>query len=270
MNRMVRFIALPLMAGALAACSPGKPIEFVVHQSSVVADAGKPGERRLEILEDARFTPAMRAAMWGGSKDPADFLAAPGVAADAALKKSFAETEPRRALVRLIDPDGKVLAERQLDCELAATAEHPLPQAGGRVVWAVGNDCSTGDGLYAGLITRFVTIEGDKFVWQHYVDAATREDEEMTLVQAARITWHLKPKDKAETILEVSCHPDFTDARFQAVKPGEPLPEDLPDVVDYIRYRADGQGGWTRQQRTVKNAQWDDRQDFPADSAFPG
>jgi len=266
---MSRLLALPVLALTLAACSPGKPIEFVVHQSVVVADAGKPSERRIEILEDARFTPAMRSAMWGGSKNPADFLAAPGVVADAALKKNFAETEPRRALVRPIDPTGTVLVERQLDCELAATSDHALPQAGGRMVWAVGNDCSTGDGLYAGLITRFATIEGDKLVWQHYVDAASREDEEMTLVQAARITWHLRPKDRAESILEVSCHPDFADPRFQAVKPGEALPEDLPDVVDYIRYHADGQGGWVRQQRTVKGKQWDDRQDFPADGEFP-
>jgi len=246
---MIRLLAWPLLALGLAACSPGKPIEFVVRQSVVVADAGKPSERRIEILEDARFTPAMRQAMWGGSKDPADFLTAPGVVADTALKRNFAETEPRR--------------------ELAATSDHALPQAGGRMVWAVGNDCSTGDGLYAGLITRFATVEGDKLVWQHYVDAASREDDEMTLVQAARITWHLRPKDRADSILEVSCHPDFTDPRFLGVKPGEALPEDLPDVVDYIRYRADGQGGWIRQQRTVKGKQWDDRQDFPADGEFP-
>ena len=267
---MLRLLVPSLLVLTLAACSPGTPIEYVVHQSIVVADAGKPSERRIEILEDARFTPAMRAAMWGGSKDPADFLAAPGVTVDASLKKNFAETEPRRALVRLIDPTGKVLVERQLDCELAEAAEHPLPQSGGRTVWAVGNDCSTGDGLYAGLITRFVAAEGDKLVWQRYTDAASRENEELTLVQAARITWHLQPKDRAENIVEVSCHPDFTDRRFQAVKPGEPLPTDLPDVVDYIRYRADGQGGWIRQQRTVKNARWDDRQDFPVETAFPG
>ena len=259
---------LPLL-GLLAACSPGKPIEYVVHQSLVVADAGKPGERRIEILEDARFTPAMRAFMWGGSKDPAQFLTAPGVSADAALKQNFAETEPRRALVRLIDPTGKVLVERQLDCELAEAAPRPIPQSGGRMVWAIGNDCSTGDGLYAGLITRFATVEGDKLVWQHYVDAATQENEEMTLVQAPRITWHLRPKERADTILEVSCHPDFTDERFQQVKPGEPLPTDLPDVTDYIRYRADGQGGWVREQRTVKGKVWDDREPFPAESAFP-
>ena len=267
---MLRLLVPSLIVLMLAACSPGKPIEYVVHQSIVVADAGKPSERRIEILEDARFTPAMRTAMWGGSKDPVDFLTAPGVTADASLKKDFAETEPRRALVRLIDPTGKVLVERQLDCELAEAAGHALPQAGGRGVWAIGNDCSTGDGLYAGLITRFVAVAGDKLAWQHYVDAATHEDEELTLVQAARITWHLQPKDRAENIVEVSCHPDFTDPRFQKVKPGEPLPQDLPDVVDYIRYRADGQGGWIRQQRTVKNAQWDDRQAFPAETAFPG
>ena len=269
MSHVLRFAALPCLL-ALAACEPGKPIEYVVHQSVVVADAGKPTERRVEILEDARLTSAMREAMWGGSKDPADFLKAPGVTADAALKKSFEETETRHALVRLIDRDGKVLVERRLDCELAATSDHPLPQEGGRQVWALGNDCSTGDGLYAGLITHFFTITGDKLVWQHYTDAADQEDEELTVVQAARITWHLRPKTRADVILEVSCHPDFSDPRFKSLKPGQDLPTDLPDVVDYIRYRADGQGGWIREQRTVKHAQWDIRQDFPADSAFPG
>ena len=267
---MSRLLVLPLLSLSLAACSPGKPIEYVVHQSTIVTDAGKPSERRIEILEDARLTPAMREAMWGGSKDPADFLSASGVTADAALKKSFAETETRHALIRLIDLDGKALAERRLDCELAATSDHPLPQTGGRQVWALGNDCSTGEGLYAGLITHFFTVEGDKIVWQHYVDKATGEDEELTVVQAARITWHLMPKDHADDILEVSSHPDFTDPRFQKLKPGEELPTDLPDVVDYIHYRADGQGGWIRQQRTAKNTTWDIRQDFPAISAFPG
>jgi hypothetical protein len=267
---MSRPLVLSLLAVTLAACSPGKPIEYVVHQSVVVADAGKPTERRIEILEDARLTPAMREAMWGGSKNPADFLDAPGVTADGALKKSFAETETRHALVRLIDRDGKALAERRLDCELAATSDHPLPQQGGRAVWALGNDCSTGDGLYAGMITHFFTVETDKIVWQHYKDAATGEDEELTVVQAPRITWHLTPRDHADQILEVSCHPDFSDPRFQSVKPGEELPTDLPDVVDYIRYRADGRGGWIRQQRTAKNRIWDVRQEFPAENEFPG
>jgi hypothetical protein len=267
---MSRPLVLSALAVTLAACSPGKPIEYVVHQSVVVADAGKPTERRVEILEDARLTPAMRDAMWGGSKNPADFLVAPGVKADDALKKSFGETETRHALVRLIDLDGKALAERRLDCELAAMSDHALPQPGGRQVWALGNDCATGDGLYAGMITHFFTVEADKIVWQHYKDATNGEDEELTVVQAPRITWHLMPKDRAEAILEVSCHPDFSDPRFQSAKPGEELPTDLPDVVDYIRYRADGQGGWIRLQRTVKNRTWDIRQDFPAESEFPG
>ena len=77
-------------------------------------------------------------------------------------------------------------------------------------------------------------------------DAASQENEELTLVQAPRITWHLQPKDHADNIVEVSCHPDFNDARFKSAKPGQSLPTDLPDVVDYIRYRSDGQGGWIR------------------------
>jgi len=47
----------------------GRPIEFVVHQSTVVADAGKPTERRIEILE-VRASPRRCAPPCGAQQGP--------------------------------------------------------------------------------------------------------------------------------------------------------------------------------------------------------
>ena len=88
-----------LLLAALSACSPPKPPPeegLAVHQSVAILDPGGPGERRLEVLEDARITPALRALMWGGSKDPAALLAQPGIDAAPSLGRSLAEQPFRR------------------------------------------------------------------------------------------------------------------------------------------------------------------------------
>jgi hypothetical protein len=257
-----RFLSLLVLL--LAGCGKEpSPLDYVVRQSVAVG-----GEERVEVLEDGRLSPEMSEAMWGRSKEPADFLAAPGVTASEELKRAFAREPVRHALVRLVDRDGRVLYERRLDCELAALAEHALG-AGEDQVWAVGNDCATGEGDYAGLITRFFTVAGDKVHWQDYVDAATGERQELTLVQARRITWHLTPPDRLETVLEVSSHPDFSDPRFQDLPPGAPLPAAVPPVIDYIRYRYEGAGNWTRLTRTDKPATWQASDGFPEAAKFP-
>jgi hypothetical protein len=236
-----------------------------VHQSVVIAGAGTADERRLEVLEDARITPAMRELMWGGSKDPHWLLAQPGIAPDPGL----AHDGFRRGMLRLVDRDGNVLAERRLDCELGLIAEPALPQAGG-LVWGVGDDCSTGEGDFAGLITRFLVPAPDRIHFEAYRDTDGRELE-LTLVTAHRIRWHSDPKGVAETVREVSSHPDFEDRRMRDLKPGEPPPADLPWVVEYLTYRWDaGAGLWLKTARTERDRQWDEDQAWPDAAEFPG
>lgn len=229
-------------------CSPSAPpadAGLALHQSVAL------GERRLEILEDARITPAERPAMWGGSK------AVPGLAGEAL----------RHAGLRLVDRDGRVLDRRRFDCELAEIAEPPLPQGAG-AVWGVGDDCSTGEGDFAGLITRFLAVAGDRLAFETYRDPATGEHGELTLVSAKRIMWHLVAKGRAEAVHEVSCHPDFDSPEFKRAGDGTP-PADLPWVVDYLTFRWDGKGEWIKSVRTERNARWQASDPWPDDAKFP-
>jgi hypothetical protein len=258
------------LAISLAACSkhPGPGDGMSVHQTVAISGAGTPDERLLEVLEDARITVPMRDLMWGGSKDPAGLIEQIG--GGPALAKSLLENGFRHAVLRLTDRQGKVIADRRLDCELAEIAEPALPQ-GGHLVWGVGDDCSTGEGDFAGLVTRFLVPEPDRIRFETCHDQGSTDTLELTLVTARKIRWHLEPRDQAVLVHEVSSHPDFDDPAFKAMKPGDPPPPGLQSVVDYLTYRWDEpSGGWLRTLRTERDASWDVDAGWPADPKFPG
>jgi hypothetical protein len=228
-------------------------VGLAVHQTVVVAAAGTPDERRLQVLEDSRITPELRSTMWGGPKD-SDQLAA--LVSDPALRTDLKTMPIRRGLLRLTDRDGRVLAERRLDCELGEIAEPALQQGDSGSVWGVGDDCSTGEGDFAGLITRFLAPPKDRIVFQAYDDAATGERNELTLVSAAKIQWHLAVPHSATLVHELSCHPDFS----AKDTPG-------PLIVEYVTYRWSGaEGIWHRTERTERDKPCP--LDFPPDDAF--
>jgi len=241
-----RFLwVLPLLL--LVDCSPEQRSStdgLSLHQSVTVAP-----ERRLEVWEDGRITPALREAMWGGSKTLPD------------------GSTPRRGLLRLIDLDGHVLAERRLDCELGEIAEPAIPQGADGHVWGVGDDCSTGEGEFAGLVTRFLPPPGDKIQFEHYDGDRSQE---LTLVTSRRFAWHTAPRGIADLVHEISSHPDFDDPRFKALKQGENPPPDLPWVVEYLTYRWDASARlWHRTTRIERNRRWQADEVFPGDAAFP-
>jgi hypothetical protein len=265
--------ALFVLVLAVSGCKPetAPPPDttgLAVHQTVILARAGQPDERRIEVLEDARITPALRYWLWGGSKEPQDFLHQPGVAGDQFLADAMLQGPLRRGLVRLVDHDGKVLDYRRLDCELANISAQPIPQTGGQV-WTLGDDCSTGEGDYAGLITHFFSLGADKIAWQHFVDPSSGRRLELTVVQARRIAWRKGDPPRLEDITEVSSHPNYEDPRFKALKDGEPLPSDLPLVTDLIHYHYAGNGEWTQQIRT-ENTAWYGGDGFPGPDRFPG
>jgi hypothetical protein len=266
-------LPLLILAGVAAGCKPQAPPSapdtagLAVHQTVILAQAGQPGERRIEVLEDERISSALRYWLWGGSKDPAEFLHHPGVAGDKALAAALEQGPLRRGLVRLVDHDGKLLDFRRLDCELGTVSLEPRQQPDG-VVWTLGDDCSTGDGDYAGLITHFFRLgSDDKIAWQHFRGPAGEHDE-LTVVQARRIAWRPGDLPHLDDITEVSSHPDFEDPRFKALKSGEPMPPDLPLVTEYIHYRYAGGGEWTKLARTEKSG-WFGGDGFPGPDRFP-
>lgn len=268
-TRLRSLLLLAAIACALSACKKQPPLDTTglgVHQSIVLANPGAADERRIEILEDDRITPKLRYWLFGGSKDPDDFLRAPGIAGDQALAAAIQQGPLKRGLVLLVDHDGKVLDSRRLDCELGKLSPAPVQQ-NGTPVWTLGDDCSTGEGDYAGLITHVFGLGNDKIAWQRFA-AADGEAGELTLVQARRIGW--KPMDQNELtdIVEVSSHPDYDDPRFKALSQQAKPPADLPLVTDYIRYRYGG-GIWTKTIRTEHSA-WDAGAGFPDLDKFPG
>ena len=268
LRRSAVLLALALIASGCKPQAPPPPdtAGLAVHQSVILAHAGEAGERRIEVLEDARITPALRYWLWGASKDVADFLHHPGVSGDKPLAAAMQQGPLLRGLVRLVDHDGTVLDSRRLDCELGKVSTDPMPQSDGQV-WTLGDDCSTGTGDYAGLITHFFSLGNERIAWQHYT-AADGKHAELTVVQARRIAWRPGDPPRLEDITEVSSHPDFDDPRFKALKPGEPLPTDLPMVTDLIRYHYAGKGDWTKHIRTEKSA-WFGGDGFPGPDRFP-
>jgi hypothetical protein len=269
---LCRTALLLLLALAVDGCKPRQApppdtTGLAVHQTVVLAHRGEAGERRIEVLEDARITQPLRYWLWGASKDPKDFLHHPGVAGDKALAEAIGRGPLMRGLVLLVDHDGAVLDSRRLDCELGTISAEPQPQTGGQV-WTLADDCSTGEGDYAGLITHFFSLGDDRIAWQHFTDGDGKRAE-LTVVKARRIDWRPGDPPRLEEITEVSSHPDFADPRFKALKDGEPMPADLPMVTDLIRYRYAGNGDWTKQIRT-ETSPWYGGDGFPGPDRFPG
>ncbi len=257
---------------SLAGCKPSPPppdmTGLAVRQTVVLAHPGEASERRIEVLEDERINQALHYWLWGASKEPADFLNHPGVANDKALIESIKSGPPlRRGMVALVDHDGKILDARRLDCEIAQISLEPMPQSDGGQVWTVGDDCSTGEGDYAGIITHFFRLADDKIAWQRYTDDKG-ENLELTVVKARRIDWRMGDPPRLDDITEASCHPDFDDPRFKALKSDEPMPKDLPLVTDLIHYHYDGNGHWAKKLRTEKSA-WYGGDGFPGPDQFP-
>ena len=265
-------MAAAALALGLAACSKSSSADdgLAMHQTVVVLGAGTSDERRLSVLEDARITPAMREAMWGGSKDPRQVLAAPGIELDPAIAKALVKDGFRRGLLQLTDRDGTVIARRRLDCELGQIAEPALNQAGSPA-FGVGDDCSTGEGEFAGLITRFLVPDGTRIRFETYREPAGDQTLELTLVTAPRILWHLDSHDDAVLIREVSSHPDYDGPRFKSLKPGAAPPDGSDWVVEYLSYRWDKEAGlWIKSARVEKDRQWDADAAWPEAAAFPG
>jgi hypothetical protein len=251
------------LAALASACSPPSPDAGYVVYQTVFLDRGVGTEQRLQVMEDARLTPGMRAVMWDGPKGPDEVAKALGLPIDDAAIVSLAKDPVKPAMLRLTDAKGNVLAERRFDCPLGQLNDTSLPQAaaGGAVaqVWALGIDCHTATGVYEGLVTRLFTLADNKFVWQKFRDPAGGDPIELTLLDAPKVGWRLASPGRVEDIEEVSGQPDMNTL----------APNGVPraTIIDYVRYRF-VDGLWTRSDRTVPG-DWQSRQAFPSESDFP-
>jgi hypothetical protein len=206
------------------------------HARLTMAANGIDGE--LQLLQDARVTPALQKKLWEMGGVPEDFA---------------------NAAVRIVKPDGAVADSTELERPLARL--DPMPANlydDSRQTWLVTTDYSTGTGSYAGPITTFVEVHDGRLHWLEATDSATGKTARIAVMHSLKTVWKTAPArdGHGREILEARCRPD---AR---TKTG-----DVEFVLSYYRYAFDGTR-WIRRVRETKGfSEFEDG--FPARRLFP-
>jgi hypothetical protein len=240
-----------MLLAAIAPSMAERHPHLVVVSTLTLTAASDGFNGKLELLEDARLTPALEKKLWGSG--------GPEMALD--------ENDPRykdlttnlllNAVLRLKDTHGKTVAQSELEREQARIRFERLHP--GRRAILVTTDLSAGAGSYSGPLTELMTVAGGRLKTVVARDAESGESEPIRLMITLKTAWKLVPaagaRNNLEDILEVACRPDV-DA------------EDANDfLVTYMRYHWDGKG-WIVLTRKVHGL-WEDDNGFPAPDQFP-
>jgi hypothetical protein len=207
---------------------------------------------KLELVQDARITPALEKALWRmgppdmvlGEKDP--------------LAKNLAARPLRNAVLRLRDANQKVVAEKTMDGALTRIRFAALIP-GRRTIFAT-TDLSAGLGSYSGPDTELFQVEGGQLEPVQVRNAATGEMGPITLAATLKTDWKLVPAISGpagqKDILEAACRPDFD----------SPGTSEQKFWVTYMRYHWDGKQ-WIGYSRRVHGF-WE-ADEFPSLAHFP-
>lgn len=258
---MLRRLVLLCLAGACAApptahsvapTDTGTIAGYRERLSFDAHDAGLSG--RVELLEDARITPAARSAIAAayavGGRPCVDERAE-----GANFCASVERVPLRPAIVRLVGTRGNDLGQATLERATASLGRMPVSQRD--TVLAVTVDLSAGAGSYAGPVVRFVNATAGRLAWTRAIDTnGTSAD--LALVTTLKTGWRLNAGSSRPEILLVACRPDFS----RPAAGGNVL-----FVVTYSRLYESG-GEWHRLDRRVAGF-WENEGDFPARSLFP-
>ena len=234
-----------LLTQAAAASEPAVPDGYAVHQSLALDQAANGMTGALQILEDSRIGPALRAEMWRQTTDTDLILDEKNP-----LRATFAKAPPRPAHLRLVDGSGKVVADQPFDVPLADIDRQQLHD--GTPTFLVSADHSLGTGADAGLETRFMAVDHGELVPE---DLPGQPFLRTSLKNAWKIVDDTTPGSKA--IQVVACHPNLAKSE-EAATGGT--------VVDLTTYRY-AQGAW--HDTTVSLVgYWESSEDWP-DGQFP-
>jgi len=253
-----------VLVGLLAATADGRAdVEhpgYVVHATVPLSKQVDGVDGRLELLEDARFTPEVRARFWGNMDD------AMYCAARNDTNQTFcasAEREPlRRALLRLVGDGDRELAVETQERDLGELRVERLHGEHARPSYAVTIDYSVGMGTYNGPLTRLAEIRDGRLLWLRSVDAQGKHPEVLRLPSTGRSAWKIVQGGKAGTrdILLVASQPDLENAASGVAE--------LPFVQTLTRFSFDGTR-WRRHQRRSPGY-WDSIDEpFPERARFP-
>lgn len=246
-------LARALLAGLLAlpglawADEPAVPAGYAIHQSLPLDPATNGTDGSLQILEDGRISPKLRADMWGQTTD-LDLI----LAADDPLRAAVAKSPLKAAHLRLVDATGKVLADQTLDVPLADLDRQPLHEGG--PTFLVTADHSIGIGSYAGLETRLLDVD-------HGTLAPEVLPGREALASSLKNAWKIaddptpgadgKP-GTAKEIQVVACHPNYANPTWA---------EHQEFVVDLVTYRF-AAGAWHDSTHSAVGF-WESDQDWP-------
>jgi hypothetical protein len=208
---------------------------------------------KLELLEDARLTPAIRKTLWQVGDPTVAF------GEDSAQTRALATPPLLHAVLRLRDGSGKTLFEKKLKRELAQI-EFESIHPGQRTIF-VTTDLSIGFGSYAGPSTELLEVSGQRLEAVTARGPKTGEVDPIEVMRSLKTEWKLAPASANQPgqrdILSLACRPkDWGSTTTDFVR-------------IYVRYHWNGTE-WVLFGRRVPGI-WEAGDDpFPASEKFPG
>jgi hypothetical protein len=243
-------LCLLVLAAPAWADEPAVPAGYAIHKTLPVDQATNGIDGALQVLEDSRITPALRADMWQQTTD-LDLVLAEGDP----LRKSIAKEPLKGAHIRLVDAAGKVVADQAFDVPLGDIDRQQLHA--GPPTFLVSSDHSLGIGSYAGLETSLMDVDHGQLV-------AEALPGRKALASSLKNAWRIvddpipgadgKPV-AAKVIQVVACHPNWANPAWA---------EQQEFVVDLTTYRY--VDGWQAKTNSPVGF-WESDQDWPED--FP-
>jgi hypothetical protein len=226
-------------AQAVADLPPG----YVVGGRIALKPAKDGFEGAVELLTDGRIVPAQAGALM-------QFYFVGDALADARLARLVELGPLMPAILRLLDRQGAVLDQRELESPFAKLE----PAAGPR---ALGDHAALsitrgGFGSVLEEMTAFLAFRGGGIRPAVFADPQSGETGTLELARGAKTDWRADPKIQNGDLLQVVC------------KPGSGAESGF--VERFLRYRPEG-GRWTRMvSERLGYCEWED---FPPLEAFP-
>jgi hypothetical protein len=169
---------------------------LVVARSLTLTGSLDSFDGRLDLLEDARLTPELKKTLWesGGPEmafDPKD-----------PVYKDLTSIPLRKAVLRLLDERGKVIAKKTLEREMARMRFEALRP--GRRTILVTTDLSAGFGSYSGPDTELLEVIGDRLgrSWRRMPNLAQMSRSDWRVRSKRNGSWF--PRSAARTVRRTS------------------------------------------------------------------
>jgi hypothetical protein len=215
-------------------------------------------EGRIQILEDARLTPALLEKLWG--MGDIDFDEDPQLIA-------FKAEPLRNAEVRLTTRAGTTTGAIKLERPLARLKSTQLYATPDRT-FLITVDYSAGFGSYNGPITLLLEVRNGRLEWLKATEQTTGKKYQITLMQSLKTVWKIVPSTRAEgkEILLASCRPDWDSPTFKHINPSVKS-TDRDFWLIYTRYFFNGTN-WVEVERR-RHGFADFEEGLPSRSKFP-